>query len=97
MLSAESSKFFFGISNIPWPGTSCFPLYSSSGNGLPLANKQRPSVYLTASSKVHSLLLDGFDSGKTIGRLFNAPIFSKISGVNAPPMVERPIRMVGLM
>src|SRR5712691_9656774 len=77
--------------NSPCPGTSIFPSHSTSGNGLPLANKHRPSVFLTASSNVHSLLLDGFESGNTMGRSFNDAILRRMSGVNAPPMVDRPM------
>src|SRR5690242_13322887 len=80
---------------LPWPGVRSLPLYSMEGNGEPEANRQRPSVLRTASSNVHSDLLEGLDKGKMTGCLFSLAIFWMISLLKAPPMVDRPIRIVG--
>lgn len=89
----------FGINivthDVPWPGVRVRPPNSSEGNGDPDANRQRPSVWRTASSKVHSDLEDGLERGKMMGRSFNLAIFVRMSLLNAPPIVERPIRIVG--
>ena len=79
----------------PCPGVSSFPSCSIDAKGLPLANKALPLVYFRASSNVHSEFADGLDSGNMIGWSFHSPILVRIFGVKAPPIVERPIKIVG--
>lgn len=79
----------------PWPGVSSLPLWSKDGKGLPLAKRARPSVYFIASSKVHSELAEGLESGKMMGCWFHWPILVRIDESKTPPMVDSPIRMVG--
>lgn len=55
-----------------------------------------PSVYLMASSNVHSELLEGFDRGKMIGCGFSLAMVLRILSSKIPRMVESPMRMVGL-
>ncbi len=55
-----------------------------------------PSVYFMASSNVHSELLDGFESGKIIGRSLSLAIFCKMDLSKIPRIVDNPINIVGL-
>mmetsp|Transcript_3991 Transcript_3991/g.14503 ORF Transcript_3991/g.14503 Transcript_3991/m.14503 type:complete len:214 (+) Transcript_3991:196-837(+) len=69
----------------------------TGSNGEPLAKTTLPSVHRMACSNVHSALEVGFDSGKMIGRSFNAAMAFTTSSLNAPPMVLTPMSAVGLM
>jgi hypothetical protein len=62
----------------------------TGSKGLPLANTQRPSVYLYASSAVHSALLVGLDKANTIGLLLIEAIFFNIDSVNTPEIADTP-------
>lgn len=55
-----------------------------------------PPVYFMASSNVHSELLDGFESGKIIGRSFSLAIFCRMDLSKIPRIVDNPIKIVGL-
>lgn len=64
-------------------------------NGDPDAKTALPSVYLYASSAVHSAFEVGFERAKMIGRSLKLAIALIISGVNAPPIAAAPINTVG--
>lgn len=81
---------------LPWPGTRSLPSTWRVGKGEPDAKRHLPLVCLLASSKVHSDLLLGLERGKIIGRSLSSAIRCKSCGVKAPPMVDRPIKIVGL-
>lgn len=55
-----------------------------------------PSVNFMASSKVHSALFDGFESGKMIGFSLSLAMVFRIALSKIPRIVESPIKMVGL-
>jgi hypothetical protein len=73
-----------------------FPLWRYGGKGLPLAKIALPFVYFIASSKVHSALLDGFESGKMIGFVFSSAMVLRMDWSKIPRIVDSPMRMVGL-
>ncbi len=71
------------------------PLYSTFGNGEPVAIRARPSVHSSRSVGLASARLVGFDSGRMIGRSVCAAISRTTCSVNEPGWAEVPIRMVG--
>ena len=73
-----------------------FPAQMTFSKGLPLANKTSPSVHLTASSKVHSAWVRGFERAKMMGLGTDLAMCLTMFSVKEDLTVERPIRQVGL-
>lgn len=84
------------VYDLPCPGVRVLLLYVTGSNGLPLANSTRPSVHSTASSKLHSDWEEGFDKGKMTGLSLSSAMRLRIFLSKAPPIVDRPMRIVGL-
>lgn len=71
------------------------PLYSTGGNGLPVAQRTLPSVHSNRSAGLASWRLVGLLRGKIIGRSTCFAISFTTSLVNAPGFVDVPIRTCG--
>lgn len=66
------------------------------GYGDPEANNTLPSVQLRASENESSHFEVGLDKGKMMGVVFKAAIRRTTGSGNAPNVVDRPTRAVGL-
>lgn len=72
------------------------PLYSILGYGDPDANSTLPSVHSSASENDNSHLEVGLDNGKMMGVVFKSAMRRTMGSGNAPNVVDRPTRAVGL-